>query len=99
MERIQELLLAHERVAKREIGSNEASKDAKSKNEPKKDESNVLELENITAAWPETKEPVLKDLNLTVEKGALIGIIGQVRDHLTASKRITILSCLPGTVR
>ena len=99
MERIQELLLAHERVAKRQIGSNEVSKDAKSKDESKNDESNVLELENITAAWPETKEPVLKDLNLTVEKGALIGIIGQVRDHLTASKRITILSCLPGTVR
>ena len=78
MERIQELLLAHERVVKGQIGSKEVSKEAKSKND-----SNVLELKDITAAWPETKEPVLKDLNLTVEKGALIGIIGQVRDHWT----------------
>ena len=62
-------------------------------------ELNVLELKSITAAWPETKGPVLKDLNLTVEKGALIGIIDHVRDHLTAFKRILNLACLQGIVR
>ena len=78
MERIQELLLAHERVAKGQQGSNEVTKDDESKDELSKKESNVLDLKNITAAWPETKEPVLKDLNLSVEKCSLIGIIGQV---------------------
>lgn len=78
MKRIQELLLAHERVANGQLGSNEVTKDDESKDDQSKKESNVLDIKNITAAWPETKEPVLKDLNLSVEKGSLIGIIGQV---------------------
>ena len=80
MERIQELLLAHERVVQGEIESNEVTKESKIKEKSTDEDSNALELNNVTAAWPKTEEPVLKNLNLSVEKGALIGIIGQARD-------------------
>ena len=80
MERIQELLLAHERAVQGQIESNEVNKDSKPKEKSADEESKAIELKNVTAAWPQTEEPVLKNLNLSIEKGALIGIIGQARD-------------------
>ena len=80
MERIQELLLAHERAVQGQIESNEVNKDSKSKEKSADEESKAIELKNVTAAWPQIEEPALKKINLSIEKGALIGIIGQARD-------------------
>ena len=83
MERIQELLLAHERLVQDQIESSEAKKNTKSTAKSTDNDSNVVELQNVSAAWPQTGEPVLKNLNLSVKIGSLIGIIGQVRDLWT----------------
>ena len=85
MERIQELLLAHERLVQDQIESSEAKKNTKSTAKSTDNDSNVVELQNVSAAWPQTEEPVLKNLNLSVKKGSLVGIIGQVRDLWTMS--------------
>ena len=89
MERIQELLLAHERAVQGKIESSDAKKEPKLNEKPADEDSNALELKNVTAAWPQTEEPVLKNLNLSVEKGALIGIIGQARDLRTLPQCLT----------
>ena len=86
MERIQELLLAHERAVQGQIESSEIKKDSKSTEKSEDEDSNAIELKNVTATWPQTEEPVLKNLNLSVEKGALIGVIGQARDLRTPSQ-------------
>jgi len=38
----------------------------------------IMKLENFSAKWEEDKEPVLKNVSLTLKKGEMIGIFGPV---------------------
>ena len=35
-----------------------------------------IEMNDLTFTYPETAHPVLRDLNMTIEQGTTIGIVG-----------------------
>lgn len=53
----------------------------------------LLEIKNFTFSYPQSPQPALKDINLTVEKGEFIGITGP-----TGAGKSTLACCLNGII-
>lgn len=53
----------------------------------------ILEIENFTFSYPQSPQPVLKDINLKVTKGEFVGITGP-----TGAGKSTLVSCLNGII-
>ncbi|CAK8671759.1 unnamed protein product [Clavelina lepadiformis] len=51
----------------------------------------VISIENGTFTWDKDDEPVLKDINLSVPKGSLVAVVGQV-----GSGKSSLVNCLLG---
>ena len=64
LDRVQELLLAEEKDIFESVKTNS--------------DSGRIEINNVTASWPGTSESVLKNIDLKIEPGSLVGVIGQV---------------------
>lgn len=53
----------------------------------------ILEIENFTFSYPQSPQPVLKGINLSVKKGEFIGVTGP-----TGAGKSTLASCLNGII-
>ncbi|XP_076819735.1 multidrug resistance-associated protein 1-like [Clavelina lepadiformis] len=51
----------------------------------------VISIENGTFTWDKDDEPILKDINLSVPKGSLVAVVGQV-----GSGKSSLVNCLLG---
>lgn len=53
----------------------------------------LLEIKNFTFSYPQSPQPALKDINLSVEKGEFIGVTGP-----TGAGKSTLACCLNGII-
>lgn len=74
---------------KPEIADKECETDT-CENPPKSRIDGYLEFRNLTFTYPGSKEPVLKNINITVEKGKTLAIIGR-----TGSGKTTLINLIP----
>ncbi|GGC75250.1 energy-coupling factor ABC transporter ATP-binding protein [Thalassobacillus devorans] len=55
--------------------------------------SKAIEVNNLTFSYPDTDEPVLKDINFSINHGEILGIIGP-----TGAGKSTLAMCVNGLV-
>ncbi|MGP4060556.1 energy-coupling factor ABC transporter ATP-binding protein [Halobacillus sp. H74] len=58
-----------------------------------KDEKQAIEVTNLTFEYPDTEEPVLKNVSFTIDYGEILGIIGP-----TGAGKSTLAMCVNGLV-
>ena len=68
----------------------------KSVESPEFEPTALLKVENITAAYPKTIQPVLKDLNFEIHRGETVAIVGESGSGKSSAARVITGLLAPG---